>query len=76
MSYRYRYRAKNFIPANQHTIRIAVYRKNTGMDIDTYTLIQFYFHSVQCIRDIVRMKDSFNFLLIFDSWYCFYTLFT
>ena len=36
------------------------YRKN-GMDIDTYTLIHFYFHSVQCIQDIVRVKDSFNF---------------
>ena len=34
-----------------------------------YTLIHFYFHSVQCIWDIVRVKDSFNFLLIFDSWY-------
>ena len=31
------------------------------MDIDIYTLIHFYFHSVQCIWDIVRVKDSFNF---------------
>ena len=37
------------------------------MDIDTYTLIHFYFHSVQCIQDIVRVKDSFNFLLLSDS---------
>ena len=37
------------------------------MDMDTYTLIHFYFHSVQCIRDIVIVKDSFNFLLISDS---------
>ena len=32
------------------------------MDIDTYTLIHFYFHSVQCIQDIVRVKGSFNYL--------------
>ena len=42
------------------------------MDIDTYTLIHFCFHSVQCVqdivsvqcvRDIVRVNDSFNFYL-------------
>ena len=55
--------SKKFIPADRHTIRTPVYHKNT----DTHTLIHFYFHNVQCIRDIVRVKHSFNFLLVSDS---------
>ena len=45
-----------------------MYRKNTDMNIGTYTPIHLHFHSVQCIWDIVRVKDSFNFLFVSDSW--------
>ena len=38
------------------------------MNIGTYTPIHLYFHSVQCKWDIVRVKDSFNFLFVSDSW--------
>ena len=48
--------SKNFIPANRHTVRIPVWTST-----HTYALIHFYFHSVQCIWNIVRVKDSFNF---------------
>ena len=44
------------------------------MHIDTYTLIHFYFHSVHCTHDIVRVKYSFSFYLypinILGSVFC------
>ena len=51
------------------TVKIPYTKKNTGIHMDTYTLSYS-----QCVvyTGFVRVKHSFGFLFVSDSWYGFY----